>query len=87
MFFANKRVSQTTIRRIMYEHIKIADVPYIKFHGLRHSCASRIINAGLSPLLVSKHLRHASVKETLDTYYSHIFPNETVNMIDNIFIN
>ena len=84
IFFATKRTSRTTIRRIMDEHIKIANLPHIKFHGLRHSCASMLINNGVSPLIVSKHLRHSSVKETLDTY-SHIFPNETKGLADKLF--
>lgn len=84
IFFANGHTSRTTIRRKMAEHIKEAGITYIKFHGLRHSCASRMINAGVSPLIVSKHLRHSSVKETLDTY-SHIFPSETIGIIDKIF--
>lgn len=84
MFFGEKHVSRTNVRKVMSKHIELSGVPYIKFHGLRHSCASRMINAGVSPLIVSKHLRHSSVKETLDTY-SHIFPNETVGIIDKIF--
>lgn len=84
MFFANGHTSRTTIRRKMSEHIQAAGITYIKFHGLRHSCASRMINAGVSPLIVSKHLRHSSVKETLDTY-SHIFPSETMGIIDKVF--
>ena len=76
MFFAGHRTSRTTIKRVMAEHIEKADVPYIKFHGLRHSCASRMINAGLSVLLVSQHLRHASTQQTLDTY-AHLFPSDT----------
>lgn len=84
MFFSGHRTSKTTIRRVMNEHIKKSGVPKIGPHGLRHSCASRLINAGVSPLIVSKHLRHASVKETLDTY-SHIFPSETEGLMDKIF--
>lgn len=84
IFFANHRTSRTTVRRVMKEHIDKSGVPFIKFHGLRHSCASRMIHAGISPLIVSKHLRHSSVKETLDTY-SHLFPNDTVGVIDKVF--
>lgn len=84
VFFGTKRTSRTTIRRIMKEHIDKSGVPFIKFHGLRHSCASRLINAGISPLLVSKHLRHSSTQETLDTY-SHLFPSATIGFIDSVF--
>lgn len=86
IFFATNHTSRTTIRRIMNQHALKANLTTIKFHGLRHSCASRLINAGVSPLLVSKHLRHSSVKETLDTY-SHLFPSETEGIIDKIFNN
>lgn len=84
IFFANGRVSKTTVRRKMKKHIEISGVPFINFHGLRHSCASLMINRGCSALIVSKHLRHSSTRETLDTY-SHLFPSETVGIIDKIF--
>lgn len=84
VFFADHHTSRTTIRRIMDEHIKLANVPDIKFHGLRHSCASRMINAGCDALLVSKHLRHSSTQMTLDTY-SHLFPSRTKGLVDKIF--
>lgn len=84
IFFANKRTSKTSVRRVLNKHIQMSGVPQISPHGLRHSCASRMINMGISPLIVSKHLRHSSVKETLDTY-SHIFPNEIVGIIDKVF--
>lgn len=84
MFFAGKRTSRTTIRRVMRLHIESSGVPFIRFHGLRHSCASHLIHEGMSPLLVARHLRHSSVKETLDTY-SHLFPGETSNMVEALF--
>lgn len=82
MFF-KKHTSRTSIRRVFDEHTKIANIKHIKFHGLRHSMASRMINAGLNPLIVSKHLRHASTQQTLDTY-SHLFPKITKGCIDNL---
>lgn len=84
IFFGYKHTSRTTVRRIMKEHINASGVPFIKVHGLRHSCASRMINAGLSPLIVSKHLRHSSPQETLNTY-SHLFPSATIGVIDDVF--
>lgn len=84
MFFAGKKTSRTTIRRVMKAHIEASGVPFIRFHGLRHSCASHLIHEGMSPLLVARHLRHSSVKETLDTY-SHLFPGETSGMVESLF--
>lgn len=46
----------------------------LRWHDLRHTCASLSINAGAHPLLVSKMLGHSSVQITLDRY-SHLFPD------------
>ena len=84
IFFSKGKTSKNTVRRKMKDHIIKSGVPEIPPHGLRHSCASRLINAGCSPLMVSKHLRHSSVKETLDTY-AHMFPSDTQGIIDSVF--
>ena len=84
IFFADHHTSRTTIRYKMNEHIELAKVPFINFHGLRHSCASRLINLGCSPLIVSKHLRHSSTQQTLDTY-AHLFPTATEGLMDKVF--
>ncbi len=83
IFFNNHIVARTSIRRMMLKHEKLALVNPIKFHGLRHSMASRMINQGCNPLLVSKHLRHASTQQTLDTY-SHLFPSATSGLMDRL---
>ena len=83
IFFNNHIISRTSIRRMMLKHEKIGSVEPIKFHGLRHSMASRMINQGCNPLLVAKHLRHASTQQTLDTY-SHLFPNITDGLMDKL---
>jgi integrase len=49
---------------------------HIRWHDLRHTCASLLVNAGAHPLLVSKQLGHSSVTITLDRY-SHLFPSVT----------
>jgi integrase len=40
----------------------------IKFHDLRHTCASMLIEAGTSLVVVQKILRHANYQLTADTY-------------------
>ena len=40
----------------------------IKFHDLRHTCASMLIEAGSSLVVVQKILRHANYQLTADTY-------------------
>lgn len=81
--FFIKHTSRTSIKRVMDAHIELAGVPHITKHGLRHSMASRMINQGVNILVVSKHLRHASTQQTLDTY-SHLFPNINKDIIDKL---
>ncbi|MFA9556077.1 site-specific integrase [Evansella sp. AB-rgal1] len=46
----------------------------IRFHDLRHTCASLLLSAEVHPKKVQELLGHASIKVTLDTY-SHLIPN------------
>ncbi|MCA1027312.1 site-specific integrase [Cytobacillus kochii] len=50
------------------------DARPIRFHDLRHTCASLLFSAGVHPKVVQEQLGHASIKITLDTY-SHMQPN------------
>ena len=45
----------------------------IRFHDLRHSCASLMLMAGVHPKIVSEMLGHSTVAITLDIY-SHVTP-------------
>jgi integrase len=45
----------------------------IRLHDLRHSYASILISAGVSPAYVQPQLGHASIKMTVDTY-KHLIP-------------
>lgn len=84
IFFPWGTVSRTTIREKLIKQCQKSGVRVITVHGLRHSCASRMINQGIKPLLVSRHLRHSSMTETLNTY-SHLFSYEANDVIDTVF--
>ncbi|MBO0837805.1 MAG: site-specific integrase [Actinobacteria bacterium] len=47
-----------------------AGLPNIGVHGLRHSSASWLLNAGINPKLVSQRLGHKSIQTTHDIYNS-----------------
>ncbi len=44
------------------------ELPYIKFHGLRHCAASLMLASGADIAVVSKLLGHASISITADVY-------------------
>jgi integrase len=46
----------------------------LRFHDLRHTCASLLIAAGAHPKLIQARLGHASITTTLDRY-GHLFPS------------
>jgi integrase len=50
-----------------------AGLPDIKFHDLRHTCATLLLTKGVHPKIVSEMLGHSSIAITLDTY-SHVIP-------------
>jgi integrase len=46
----------------------------VRFHDLRHTCATLLLSKGFHPKIVQELLGHATVSITLDTY-SHVLPN------------
>ncbi len=48
--------------------------PKIRLHDLRHSNATALIRAGVSPKVVSERLGHSDVSITLNTY-THVLPD------------
>ncbi|TCJ16918.1 site-specific integrase [Rubrobacter taiwanensis] len=53
--------------------LRRAGLPQIRFHDLRHTCASLLFQRNVHPKFVQELLGHASVAITLDTY-SHMLP-------------
>jgi integrase len=54
--------------------LKRAELREIRFHDLRHTCATLLLSRNVNPKIVSEMLGHASIAITLDTY-SHVLPN------------
>ena len=49
-----------------------ADKPRLRFHDLRHTYASLLIEQGVNVAFVSRHLGRASITTTLNVY-AHLF--------------
>jgi len=66
--------------------IKKAKVPAIRFHDLRHTHATFLLEASVHPKIVAERLGHSSIQITMDRY-SHVLPNtqkEAVKAIEGI---
>jgi integrase len=51
--------------------LKRASLPQIRFHDLRHTCATLLLSRNVHPKFVQELLGHANIAITLDTY-SHV---------------
>ena len=54
--------------------LKRAGLPHIRFHDLRHTCATLLLLKNVHPKFVQELLGHATIAITLDTY-SHVLPS------------
>jgi integrase len=64
-----------------------AGLPRIRFHDLRHTAATLLLQQRVNPKIVSEMLGHASISITLDLY-SHALPDiqqESADAMDTVF--
>jgi integrase-like protein len=54
-----------------------------RFHDLRHTFGSLLIQAGVSPAYVQKQMGHRSIQVTIDVY-GHLIPGENAAWIDTL---
>jgi len=54
--------------------LKQAGLPPIRFHDLRHTCASLLLNDNVSPIVVARRLGHSKPSTTMDIY-GHLIPD------------
>lgn len=68
--------------------LDIYDLPPIRFHDLRHSNATALIQAGVNPRVVQQRLGHSDVNITLNTY-THVLPDmdmDAAEKLDDIML-
>lgn len=65
---------KTFYRRVFKPAVHAAGLPdRVRFHDLRHTCASLCIALGAHPKAIQERLGHSSITVTLDRY-GHLFP-------------
>lgn len=63
------------IRRDFRRLIKVSGLPKIRFHDLRHTAASLMLNHGIPVLIASRRLGHSKPSITMDVY-GHLMPSQ-----------
>ena len=67
-------VNPSNLHRHFKKLLKRAQLPQVRFHDLRHTHATLMLQQGEHPKVVSERLGHNNIQITLDTY-SHALPN------------
>jgi integrase len=65
---------ENLVNRSFKPLLERASLPEIRFHDLRHTCATLLLGRSVHPKLVQELLGHATIAMTLDTY-SHYMPS------------
>ncbi|OIJ19006.1 hypothetical protein BKP45_14895 [Anaerobacillus alkalidiazotrophicus] len=77
LVFVNSKGNYFDVRdlgRAYKKVLKNADLPKSRFHDLRHSHATILLQKNVHPKVVSERLGHSKISITLDTY-SHVLPS------------
>lgn len=62
-----------SITKTLRRHVKAAGLPWVKLHGMRHTHATIMLEAGVPLKIVQERLGHASIAITGDVY-AHVTP-------------
>lgn len=76
-------LAASSIDRIWHKTTAKANLPKIRIHDLRHSCASLLISRGISIVAVSKRLGHSDTEQTLNTY-AHLLPRDAERILSEL---
>jgi len=66
-----------------YACLEASGIRRIRFHDLRHTYASLLIEQGAHPKYIQEQMGHSSIKVTMDTY-GHLFPNRERGWADKL---
>ena len=70
-------------RRVFYRVLKTAGLRQVRFHDLRHTFASLLLQQGESPVYVKEQMGHSSIQVTVDIY-GHLIPGGNRQAVDRL---
>lgn len=79
-------IDPSNLRRDFRRMLTDAGLPPSRFHSLRHTSASLLLNNGIPPIVVSRRLGHSKASITMDVY-AHLLPTmqtEAAELIDEV---
>lgn len=71
------------VRKVFHALLKTAGVRQVRFHDLRHTFASLLLQNGESPVYVKEQMGHSSIQVTVDLY-GHLIPGGNQQAVDRL---
>jgi integrase len=90
LVFSNKYGGYLDASKILLKFkaiLKMAGLPDIRFHDLRHTAATILLEKNVHPKVVQERLGHSRISMTMDTY-SHVLPSlqqEATDKLNDVF--
>ena len=81
--FDGHPLAMSSLQRMFYRLAKAAGLPRIRFHDLRHTCASLMIMEGEHPRVIQGQMRHSQMATTMNIY-SHLMPGATERAVEKV---
>ena len=75
-------MSPDSVLHMLQRVQKRAGLPRIRFHDLRHSHISLLIDQGFSAVAIADRVGHESIDITYN--YAHLFPSKQTEMADKL---
>jgi integrase len=72
-----------TLRRGFYWCLETASIRRVRFHDLRHTFASLLIQQGANPKYIQEQLGHGSIQVTMDIY-GHLFAGDHRHLVSRL---
>lgn len=69
--------------RVFYKLLEKAELRRVRFHDLRHTFASLLLQNGESPVYVKEQMGHSSIQVTVDIY-GHLIPGANRQAVDRL---
>lgn len=78
---AGTLLNESNVRKRYAKILRNLDIPYAKFHALRHTFATNLLENGIHPKIAQTLLGHSEMRTSMEIY-SHVLPNMTREAIE-----
>ena len=74
---------ERNLRRGWYRCLEKSEIRKVRFHDLRHTYVSLLIDQGAHPKYIQEQVGHSGIQVTMDTY-GHLFPSQSRGWVEKL---